>query len=87
MVVDLAHPDCGLLSLSVGRPLSEQSRHREEGEGGGGEEAVEYSCPSAPHNLGVWRVGRGRQTDGQRQRDRVRSLLQTKNCSNSFDAI
>lgn len=38
MVVDLAHPDCGLLSLSVVRPLSEQSRHREEGEhrGGGG---------------------------------------------------
>lgn len=38
MVVDLAHPDCGLLSLSVVHPLSEQSRHREEGEhrGGGG---------------------------------------------------
>lgn len=35
MVVDLAHPDCGLLSLSVVRPLSEQSRHREEGEDGG----------------------------------------------------
>ena len=42
MVVDLAHPDCGLLSLSVVCPLSEQSQHREEGErgekrwGGGG---------------------------------------------------
>lgn len=33
MVVDLAHPDIGLLSLSVVRPLSEQSQHREEGGG------------------------------------------------------
>lgn len=53
MVVDLAHPDCGLLSLSVVHPLCEQSQHREEGEHGGGGD----SCHSAPHNLGVWREG------------------------------
>lgn len=36
------------------------------GEGGG--RFVEYSCHSAPHNLGVWREGR-RETDRQRQRE------------------
>lgn len=70
MVVDLAHPDCGLLSLSVVRPLSEQSRHREEGERGekrGGRRFVEYSCHSAPHNLGIWREGRFQGTQRMRQ--------------------
>lgn len=35
MVVDLAHPDCGLLSLSVVHPLREQRQHRDEGDHGG----------------------------------------------------
>ena len=70
MVVDLAHPDCGLLSPSVVRPLSEQSRHREEGERGekrGGGRFVEYSCHSAPHYLGVWREGGIHDTQRERK--------------------
>ncbi len=78
MVVDMAHPDCGLLSLSVVHPLSEQSRQTEGGEHGG-RRFVKYSCHSAPHNLGVWLEERfhGTQRDRQSKTERVKqgSLL------------
>lgn len=57
MAVDLAHPVCGLLSLSVVQPLSEQSRHRDQGKHGVGGGFAEYSCHSTPHNLGIWQEG------------------------------
>lgn len=72
MVVDLAHPDCGLLSLFVVRPLSEQSRHREEGDHGGGRRFVEYSCHSAPPNL----AGRKRETHRRTKTERQSKICE-----------
>lgn len=72
MVVDLAHPDCGLLSLSVVHPLSEQSRHREEGEhrGGGG---LRSTAVTLLHI--IWESGGKEGFVGQRDRERERDLL------------
>lgn len=65
MVVDLAHPDCGLLSLSVVHPLCEQSQHREEGEHGGGTAVtllhIIWECGGKDGFAGHWETHRQRQ--------------------------
>lgn len=67
MVVDLAHPDCGLLSLSVVHPLNEQSRHREEG-GHGGEGGLRSTAVTLLHI--IWESGGKEGFVGHRERDR-----------------
>lgn len=58
MVVDLAHPDCGLLSSSVVPSLCEQSPCREEGRHGGlGGRGVQLSLCRTLTPLVEWREG------------------------------
>lgn len=56
MVVDLAHPDCGLLSLSVVHPLREQRQHRDEG-GRGGWRDGGYGMQLSLRYKKMWREG------------------------------